>query len=137
MMEIKTATLKRLFSSEIRNLNKVLVTKKKNLKELLQQEKPSATNREGEKHLFRKEELKKITQKLPSYRQSDLKLPISFYRDTKMKDFYVKGKIEAEIVREIINYKVRAVQGKLFISKPLVYKILRNFPTTTQLVWLF
>ena len=127
----------RIISKELRTLNENLVSKRKSLKELSQQKEPFVINKKGEKHFFERKELEKISQVIAKYEHQDLKIPIIFYRDINLDSFYVIGRVEREVVKKLLEFNAKAIKGKFYIPKPLAYKILREFRTTIQVVWMF
>lgn len=136
-MQTKSSIFERILSMEIKNLNESLVLKRKSLRELLlAEEEPFSYTKKGEKHFFDRKELEEISKFIPKYEHQDLKIPIFLYRDINLENFYIEGGIEEEFIKRVIDYKVKSIQGRLYLPKPIAYKIVRKFPTTVQVIWM-
>lgn len=123
----------RMLSTQIRMMNRHLATRKKSLPELLKEEKPSVTLRDGMPHHFKKKELEYLKEILPPEKRRRLKLPI--YIELASSRFgkgtaRVCGRAEVEVVSRILG-KERG-GDEMFVYKPEVRVVRRKLPTSTQ-----
>ncbi|HZD43477.1 MAG TPA: DUF61 family protein, partial [Methanomicrobiales archaeon] len=71
---------------ELGKINKGIVSERKTLKDLLEEENPSSRTKGGEEYLYRKDVLERLRDALPEDLQRRLRLPILFYFDTEVSD---------------------------------------------------
>lgn len=76
-MQRDPGVLNKWFEHEMRTVHKGLVTRRRSLESLLKMEIPHCLSREGEKHVFDKEVLNKLTDCLPEDKHFQLKLPVT------------------------------------------------------------
>jgi uncharacterized protein (UPF0216 family) len=65
-----------LLKKQILSLNRHLPRRRKNLKELLEEDKPHVVGTDGTRHRFKRDELKKIASMIPEEVWERLKLPV-------------------------------------------------------------
>ncbi|PTD93656.1 hypothetical protein C9439_06290 [archaeon SCG-AAA382B04] len=129
-----TNNQKRILAKQIQNLNKHLPKKKKTLKELLKEEKPSLKTKDNEKILLEKKELKKISEKLPNHFHNKLKIPIYIEAGKKFGkgSYRIKGKAEARLIRRLLDKEKDISKKEIFLNRIEVRKIRNQLRTTTK-----
>jgi hypothetical protein len=121
---------------EIGKINAGIVTSRKPLAVLLEEEVPSAMTKSEERYYFDRGAIIAFGEKLPRELHARLKLPILFFLSPDVPDscscsdeatFYALrhlGEISA----------MRTVQGGTFwVARPIVYAILKKYPTVVQI----
>lgn len=127
---------RKIISSQLKSLNTDMVSQKKSLKELLNEKEPSVKTRKGSKHKFDREHLKKIEGSIPLNKKYELKLPIMVYNDPSLDQCYVKKRVEAELLKELIGLNNKTIKDdKTWFSKPLITEIIREYDDIFQLIW--
>lgn len=122
---------------ELGRINKGIVSERKTLKDLLQEENPSSLTKGGEEHLYRKDVLQRLEEDLPKEMHGRLRLPILFYFDTEVPDSaYLTDKIAAQALQELGELSpLRTFRdGRLWVSRAIVYAIMQKYPTVVQTV---
>ncbi len=122
-----------LIQKEVQLLNRHLARERRSLKDLLDEDKPRITLRDGSSHLFKKAELEKLAKDLPKDQHTKLRLPI--YIELSSDRFgagtaRITGKIECQIISKILNLKHE--RDEIFIYRQDIRKLRRELPTTTQ-----
>lgn len=124
----------RLLKKQIFSLNRHLPRKRKNLKELLQEDKPHVIGGDGTRHRFKRDELQKISELIPEKEQERLKLPIYLEIESETSGTRVAGGPELKVICSILE---REDCGReMYIYKPDLRIIRRQLPTTTQYIFL-
>lgn len=122
-------------------LNKHLPAKRKTLKELLDEERPSIKARDSSTHYFDKKELEKLASMISNRDYDRLRLPIYVEMSSSMERGAIKisGGLECMIIRRILygNEKPRTEETKdsMIIYYPHLMKIRKELPTTTQFMF--
>jgi hypothetical protein len=124
----------RLVKKQILSLNRHLPRRRKTLKELLAEERPHVVGADGTRHRFKTEELEKIAGMLPESEHHLLKLPVYIGIESNTSGVVISGRIETRLVCMILD--IEPVSGELFIYRPDVKVLRREFPTTTQYIFL-
>jgi uncharacterized protein (UPF0216 family) len=123
-----TRVFDKMLGTEMRLLNQNIVTRRKSLKELLSEEKPSIPNKSGETYFFDKDALKNAASKYPDYRHADILLPIHFYVDLEVPNqCFVRVECEADFLKKVAGlegYPFR--KGKMWLSKAIAGKLIKN-----------
>ena len=78
--------LEKWLKFEYQNLNKNLVTHQVAVSELLEMDEPKTVTRAGEEYRFDIEYLNKFVEAIPRYYHRRLRLPITLYRDLRVRD---------------------------------------------------
>jgi hypothetical protein len=123
----------RILSKQLQALNKHLAKSKVDLGSLLKEEKPKIILRDGSKHVFKKEELKKLASLLPESMHKRLRLPVYIELSS---DRYgsgtgrVTGEVECKVIRKVLDKSDNG--DELFIYRPEIRKLRKELPTTTQ-----
>ncbi|MDW7732624.1 MAG: DUF61 family protein [Methanolobus sp.] len=129
--------LMRWMRLEVSKINEGIVTERKSLAQLLIQERPASKTKSGEEHLFDKETLTFLHDKLPRELHYKLKLPILFFYSMNVPDScYLKdaSALEALQVLGDLSKMRRMQQGKLWVGKSIAYGIMKKYPTVVQIV---
>jgi uncharacterized protein (UPF0216 family) len=117
----------------IQTMNQHLPTKRLNLAELMTMEKPGIKGRDNTFFIIEKAELDLISQSIPRFLWSRLRLPllIEMSPDYGNGAARVQGEPEAELVAKILG-KDRPRERQIIIYLPEVRELRRKLPTTTQ-----
>jgi hypothetical protein len=121
----------------IQNMNQHLPSKRMSLTELLSMEKPGIKGKDNTFFVIDKPELELISQSLPRFLWSRLRLPmiIEMSPDYGNGAARVQGEAEVEVVSKILG-KGRPQAKQLIIYLPEVRELRRKLPTTTQYAFL-
>ena len=129
--------MEKWISLEFRKLNQSLVKLQPTLFELLAMEHPVAETRDGGEYAFDKKALNDFARAVPEKFYRKLKLPIFFFKDTRVSDScYIIDNIAAEVLMAngALNKLYRFREKKLWIGRPLAYEIGNKYPTLVQFV---
>lgn len=133
----REASEEKRFLKEIMLLNKHLPRKRKTLSELLREDKPFIVGQDGNRHRFRKDELKTLAATLNEQETASLKLPI--YIELAPADFgrgtaRISGKTACKLVMKTLDISEERLEheNELFIYRTDIRELRRKFPTTTQ-----
>jgi len=124
---------KNILVKTIQTMNQHLPTKRLNLAELMTMEKPGIKGRDNTFFIIDKAELELISQSIPRFLWSRLRLPllIEMSPDYGNGAARVQGETEAELVAKILG-KDRPRERQIIIYLPEVRELRRKLPTTTQ-----
>ncbi len=123
-----------LIKKQIISLNRHLPSRRKNLAELIAEEKPHVVGSDGTRHRFRKAELEKLASLIDERDYKNLKLPIYIEIDSTSDASRISGRLETGIVCEIL--KISPCKNEVFIYKPHIRMLRKEFPTATQYIFL-
>lgn len=124
----------RLLKKQIMVLNRHIPRRRKTLKELLEEDRPHVRGTDGSRHRFKKKELDKIASLIPKTSWAQLKLPLYIEISSEMSGSRIKGKIECQLVCQILN---RDDCGEeIYIYRGDVKVVRRELPTTSQYIFL-
>ncbi len=123
----------------LQTLNRHLPARRKMLKELLREERPSVKNQDSSTHFFEKKELEKIASMLPEFEYDKLRLPIYLEMSSSMERgaIRISGQIECRIINMAVYEDSERNESKdsMIIYYPHL-KIVRNeFRTATQFMF--
>lgn len=124
----------RLVKKQIFNLNRHLPSKRKNLKELLEEDRPHVIGADGTRHRFKSAELQKISKLIPSKNYHLLKLPIYLEIESQTSGARISGKMELEVVCQILDMECR--RNEIYIYRPDLKIVRKELPTTSQYIFL-
>jgi uncharacterized protein (UPF0216 family) len=122
---------------ELGRINLGIVKDRKKLSDLLLEERPVSVTKDGKEYRFDKDTLAAFASGIPEALQRKLRLPVLFYCSADVPDSCM---VTDEVVVEVLRVKneispLRSFEnGKLWLSKPIAYAILRKYPTLFQLV---
>lgn len=123
-----------LLKKQIFSLNRHLPKRRKDLSELLEEEKPHVLGTDGTRHRFKKRELKKIADILPKESWKSFKLPIYIEIDSDRSGAKIAGKIECELVCAILDHE--DCGEEIYIYRPDIKLLRKHLPTTSQYIFL-
>ncbi len=124
----------RLLKKQIFNLNRHLPRQRKNLKELLEEDKPHVIGADGTRHRFKRNELEKIAKIISKKDYTRLKLPIYLEIESQPSGVRVTGKLVLKIFCEILDLEDCGIE--MYIYRPDLRIIRKELPTTTQYIFL-
>lgn len=124
----------RLLKKQIYTLNRHLPRKRKNLKELLEEDRPHVIGADGTRHRFKSAELQKISKIIPPKDHHLLKLPIYLEIESQTSGARISGRMELEVVCQILDMECR--RNEIYIYRPDLKIVRRELPTTTQYIFL-
>ncbi len=124
---------KNLLVKTIQTMNQHLPSKRLRLTELLEMEKPGIRGKDNTFFIMDKPELELISQSLPRFMWSRLRLPllIEMSPDFGSGAARVQGEVEVEAVSKILG-KDRPQGKQIIIYMSEVRELRRKLPTTTQ-----
>lgn len=123
-----------LIKKQIISLNRHLPSRRKNLAELIAEEKPHVVGSDGTRHRFRNAELEKLASLIDERDYKNLKLPIYIEIDSTSDASRISGRLETSIVCKIL--KISPCKSEVFIYKPDIRMLRKEFPTATQYIFL-
>lgn len=122
---------------ELGKVNRGIVTERKRLSDLLAEDRPVSSTKEGKEYRFDKEDLARFAEGLSEDLRRRLKLPVLFYCTADVPDSCMladEGAAEALRAKNEISPLRSFEQGRLWISRPIAFAILRKYPTLFQMV---
>lgn len=127
----------------IQTLNRHLPAKRRTLKELLLEEKPSIKNLDSSTHSFDKKELEKLASMIPEREHNRLRLPIYLEMSSSMErgTIRISGRLECRIISRILQEgempeeRGAEEKGYMIIYYPHLAKIRKELPTSTQFMF--
>ncbi len=124
---------KNVLVKTIQTMNQHLPSKRLSLTDLLHMEKPGIKGKDNTFFIMDKVELELISQSLPRFMWSRLRLPllIEMSPDLGSGAARVRGEAEVEVVSKILG-KARPQGKQTIIYLPEVRELRRKLPTTTQ-----
>jgi uncharacterized protein len=129
----RQAMNKNILVKTIQTMNSHLPSRRINLTELLAMEKPGIKGKDNTFFIMEKSELDLISQNLPRFLWSRLRLPmlIEMSPDFGNSSARVQGEPEVELVSKLLG-KERPHSKQTIIYLPEVRELRRKLPTTTQ-----
>lgn len=124
----------RLIKKQILSLNRHLPKRRKNLKELLEEEKPHVIGADGTRHRFKRAELKIIASIIPKNSLGRLKLPLYIEIDSKTSGSRIAGQLECDLICTILGKE--NCGEEIYIYRPDIKVVRQKLPTTTQYIFL-
>lgn len=118
-------------------MNKHLPTKRKTLAQLLKEEIPHISCRDGSVHVFKRRELQELRTYVSNDEAERLYLPIIILVNVDMEGALtgiIEGEVEAAAVRRLLGIESIAEAGpeKLFLYKPQLHELMNRFSTIFQ-----
>jgi uncharacterized protein len=123
-----------LLKKQILSLNRHLPRRRKNLKELLGEDKPHVLGTDGSRHRFKRSELRKISSMIPPESWELLKLPLYIEIDADRSGAKITGKLECNIISQLLELDDGC--DKIYIYRPDIKVVRRELPTTSQYIFL-
>jgi uncharacterized protein (UPF0216 family) len=131
------SVMMRWMKLELGKINRDLVTHRISLAELYSLDKPAAVTKSGEQYPFKKDVLQVLRERLPPGMHRRLKLPVHCYFDSNVTGSCLINDpvaIEAlKVLGEISALRI-AEEGRLWIGKPIMYEIMKKYPSVFQVV---
>ncbi len=124
----------RLLKKQIFSLNRHIPRQRKNLEMLLKEERPHVVGADGNRHRFKRAELKELSNIIPVEDHEKLKLPIYIEIESMTSGARISGSLETKIVSLILGKEDEI--GEMFIYRPEIQILRKKFPTTTQYMFL-
>jgi uncharacterized protein (UPF0216 family) len=131
------SAMERWLKFEFHNLNKNIVKNQVRLSDLIKMEKPKTETRDGNEYLFDNLALKKFSEDIPLIYHNQLRLPIFFYKDLRVKDScFLIDEIAVSVLKHTndLEFCYKFTDGKLWLSRPIAFDITRKYPTLFQFV---
>jgi uncharacterized protein (UPF0216 family) len=124
---------KKILIKAIQTMNQHLPGRRLTLQELLSMERPGIRGKDNAFYVMDSSELKLISESLPRFMWSRLRLPIliEMSPDFGGSSARVQGEAEVEVVGKVLG-KVRPQERFMIIYLPEVRELRRLLPTTTQ-----
>ena len=122
---------------EIGGINEGLVVDRKTLVTLSKENIPTSITKGGKEYFFAKDIITMLQKSLPKELQNILKLPILFFFDADVKDSLYTNDEPAVITLQYLGElsQMRTIHaGKLWVGKPIVYSLMKKYPTVIQIV---
>ena len=128
---------KKMLVKTIQTLNQHLPSRRLSLAELMAMDKPGIKGKDNTFYIMDKAELELISQSLPRFMWSRLKLPmlIEMSPDFGGSAARIQGEAEVEAVSKILG-KSEQYRKSMIIYMPEVRELRRKLPTTTQYAFL-
>jgi uncharacterized protein (UPF0216 family) len=123
-----------IIKKQVISLNRHLPRRRKNLAELLEEERPHVIGADGTRHRFRNAELKKIADIIDKEDYKKLKLPIYIEIESMTSGARIAGILESTIVCKILN--IDPCKRELFIYRPQIKELRSELPSATQYIFL-
>ncbi|MDD1719067.1 MAG: DUF61 family protein [Methanoregulaceae archaeon] len=130
------SVISRWMSLELARINTGIVSHRKTLGTLLAESEPAACTRGETPHLFDRNVLRLLGSRLPGPLTRDLRLPILFFLDTRVPDScYLAEETALEALKVLgeLSTMRRFDAGKAWVSRMIVYSLIRKYPTVIQI----
>jgi hypothetical protein len=128
--------LMRWMRTEVTKINEGIVTERKSLARLLQEEKPASRTKTGDEYVFDTEVVEVFRKKLPPELHYKLRLPIIFFYSPNVPDSCYLNDSHAlnalQVLGELSEMR-RMQQGKLWVGRAIAYSIMKKYPTAVQI----
>jgi uncharacterized protein (UPF0216 family) len=131
------SVMMRWMQLELARVNRGIVTDRKRLSDLLAEDRPAAITKDGMEYRFDEDKLAEFGSGIPETLQRRLRMPVLFYCTADVPDSCMltdEAAVEALQVKNEISTLRSFEDGKLWISKPIAFAILRRYPTLFQMV---
>ena len=131
------SVMNRWIGLEIARLNEGIVRERKSLSLLLEEEKPVAMTKKGELHVFDRDVIRNLGEVLPKDLHRRLRLPVQFFCSPSVPDSCSCPDAEALHALQLLGEvsTLRTMQcDRFWVSRPIVYAIMKKYPTAVQVV---
>ncbi len=131
------SVLNRWIGIEIARMNEGIVRERKPLSLLLEAEKPSAMTKKGQPYEFDRNVIESLEKALPESMHRRLRLPIQFFLSASVPGSCSCPDPEALAALQLLGEvsTLRTMQNDRFwVSRPIVYAIMKKYPTAVQIV---
>ena len=123
---------------EMGKINKAIVAQRKNLAQLMQEDRPSSRTKAGDDYIFERDALEELHTRLPQELHGKLRLPIIFFSDNRVPDScYINDEYALRTLQTLgeLSELRRMQQGKLWMGKSMAYSIMKKYPTIFQIAF--
>lgn len=126
-------TLEKLIAS----MNRHLPSSRRRLSDLLSEEEPAYTGRDGITYHLSREELELVASCLEAWERSGLKIPILIMTDTSYGEgaWRISGRLEVKVVSRLIG-KEPDSEEEMRLFYPHLHELRRLLPSTTTVLYL-
>ena len=134
---IDDAVLTRWMKLELSKINEGLVAERVPLSSLLNESVPVLPTKNKKTYKFNKNTLTTLGSRLPRTLQEKMRLPVFCYFDSAVGDSgFLTDQHAVEALKDLheISRQREMVDGRLWIGKPIIYGIMRKYPTFLQIV---
>ena len=131
------SVLARWMGLEIAKMNEGLVKERKSLFVLLKEKEPVSVTKKGDVYYFDKSVLATLKKALPEDLQKQLRLPVLFYASPDTPDSCSCPDAPALAALQLLGEvsTLRTFQeNRFWVSRPIVYAIMKKYPTALQIV---
>lgn len=128
----------RLLKKQIFSLNRHIPRQRRNLEDLLDDERPHVVGVDGNRHRFKRAELKDLSNLISPEDYAKLKLPIYIEIESMTSGARIAGVLETKIVSKILGKDMDSSisDNEIFIYRPEIQVLRKKLPTTTQYMFL-
>ncbi|QYZ78907.1 DUF61 family protein [Methanofollis formosanus] len=130
------SVLKKWISLEVGRIKDGLVAEKKSLARLLTEPSPSAVTKGGKEHVFDREVIRTLGERLPEKVHHRLMIPITFYSTLDVTDsYYLRDETAFRALQALgeLSEMREMREGKLWVSNAIVYAMMRKYPTVIEI----
>lgn len=120
---------------EYRNINAGIVTRKRNLADLLREDAPSCETKDGSSYRFDRELLVDLASSLTDDEKESLRLPITLTFNTKLPDHcYIADELASRILRRLENFgpAYQYEDDRMWLPASLGLELTRKYGTIIQ-----
>jgi uncharacterized protein (UPF0216 family) len=133
---LKESAMKKWFKFEMAKINSGIVTKKRSLKELMEEEVPQTKAKDESIYYFNKDALLDLKNGLPKDMHS-IMLPINFYISLDIRSsVYIADKPSLFALKYLgeVPHDAELVDGRYWMSKTLILDLMKKRPSIIQLI---
>lgn len=132
---VEDRVLKKWMALEMGKVQQAIVRAPQPLRRLVNEDEPTAPTRGGEPHVFDKDVLARLAQRLSPLARSSLRVPILVYMDHETSgDCYVADAAAIDALVQLLDRPTEPRDGKLWMSLPLARRLAQDWPTVFQFV---
>ena len=119
---------------QILSLNKHLPRQKKFLDELLLDKRPHVVGGDNNRHRFKRDELRRISEIIDESEYHLLRLPIYIEIDSNASGSRISGRLENNVTCKVL--KIKDCGDEIYLYRKDIRLLRKELPTTTQYVFL-
>lgn len=131
------SVLVRWMGLEIAKMNEGVVSQRKSLAVLLAEKDPVSVTRKGDTYHFDHFVIATLGKDLPEDLQRQLRLPVLFYSSPYVPDSCMCPDETALAALQVLGEvsSLRTFEGgRFWVSRPIVYAVMKKYPTVVQIV---
>ncbi len=121
---------------EISRINDGLVTERKTLSELIEDDAPVSRTKSGKEYRFDRIALREFSKNVPEELRKVLRVPVTFYFDSGVPDsaFLTDERALAAFQAQGDLSELRTMRdGRVWVGRAIVYAITRKYPSLVQI----